>query len=161
MIKKALAAYQAVFSQSEALSTLKALDDNSRLRQVMNEASRHDEMFRALLGPIEELQHAGVFELASRNIDPLQNTLAEIQDRFRLPGFDEAARLARDWEHDTAQSALVSFQKDSPGILRAMEAMRTPWLDIQDPLSSIQGFARDGPLSGQDLPFVAGQPIDC
>ncbi len=91
----------------------------------------------------------------------LQNTLAKIQDRFRLPAADEIARLAHDWEHGATRSTLAFFQKDSPGFLRAMEAMRAPWLDIQDPLSSIQGFARDGPLSGQDLPFVAGQPIDC
>ena len=135
-IRKLLETQEALRRQTEPLSAaLKAMGGNAGLQRLIKEAGRNQELMRAALGPLEELRRAGVLNPASQLADEfrqMQDMLAETEKRFRLPAIDEANRLFREFEASGAAGALKRYHEQTSEVRRAMEAMRTPWLDMED-----------------------------
>jgi hypothetical protein len=88
-IKKFMKAQESLRRQVEPLqATMKALQQDSGLRRLIEEANRHHEMMRAAFGPLEELRRAGILQEISALTTLSQETrnlMAHVQKSFRLP----------------------------------------------------------------------------
>lgn len=143
-IKKILETQENLRRQLEPLSaTMKALEANSGFQRLIKEINRDQELVRVALGPLEELRRAGVFDQASGSTAvsrQARDMLVQVQNNFRLPEIAEATKLFREFEASGAANVLKRYQAQASEFQRAMETMRTPWLDMQDRLGSISGF---------------------
>jgi hypothetical protein len=119
-----------------SLNALRSLNENRAMLGMMEDAKRHQDMVRSALGPIEDIRRLGLFD---QNTLPAARTVyQEFQDRFRLPEIQEATRLFKQFEESPALSAMRRLYDDTESARRALEAMRTPW--VQDHFRSIGGF---------------------
>ena len=111
--------------------------DSAAFRRLTDEIKRQQELARAALGPLEDLKrltaaHAPFSEAVSK-------ALTDYADRFRVPALAEIEPL---WQKFKASEAAFSrFHLLDDSLQHAVAAMRTPWLDAENPLRSIAGFA--------------------
>jgi hypothetical protein len=126
--------------QGTVLSEVVKSIENSGVRHLMDEVNRHQEAIRAALGPIKELHHSGMIDIAAP-LKRAQQSIAAFEARFRLPEISEVARLWQQVENSSLAAASRRMQEQSTEILRAMESKRQPWLDIENSIRSIGGFA--------------------
>jgi hypothetical protein len=94
------------------------------------------------MGPIEEVCRQQ--ELLRKAIGPMEEarqTFAGYAARFHLPAVTETARLLQQVRMDPLKDMLAGFAQKESSLRRAMESMRTPWLDMQEQLRSVRGFA--------------------
>jgi len=131
--------------------------------------TKHEAVMRTALGPIEELRK--IVELRPAWLDQLekqefrpawlcqfekqelrpawlrqfedaQRSIADFNDRFQLPAISETARLLEQFRIDPAKDLLLTrFADQNTSLLRSMESLRAPWLDSQEQMRSIRGFA--------------------
>jgi hypothetical protein len=144
-IRKLLETQEVFRRQFEPLSaTLKGLAENANLRRLAEDLNRHQEAMRVAYGPLEDLHRTGLLNptlQVSSEFQRLSEVLTETQVRFRLPEIAEATKLFRDWQSSKADaSAIACYQEQASEFLRAIQAMRAPWLDMDDQLRSIGGF---------------------
>lgn len=143
-IKKLLETQETIRRLFEPLSaSMKAIEANSSIQQLIEEANRNRELMRAALGPLEELRRSGLLSPASQlggEFQRMHEMIAEAKKRFRLPEIAEATKLFREIENSGAFSVVKQYQQQTAKIQRAIESMRTPWLDMQDKVRSISGF---------------------
>jgi len=66
--------------------------------------------------------------------------LKDLKTQYRLPKLDEATRFLREIENNSAFRATQELHKHFEQTQRAMEAMRSPWLDINNSLRSVNAF---------------------
>ena len=73
----------------------------------------------------------------------LLETARWVEQNFYLPEAVETARLVAELQASTSREAdtLTRYLADQTFLQSAAESMRTPWLDVQDPLRSMGGFA--------------------
>jgi hypothetical protein len=105
---------------------------------------QHESVMRAALGPMEELRRMSVVEIHSplyREFEAAQRMIASYTERFRLPAATEAAQLLEQLRAAPMKDMVASFAEKESSLRRAMESMRTPWLDMQEQMRSIRGFA--------------------
>ena len=105
---------------------------------------QHNSLIRTYLGPLDDLRRASIFDIGSplqHKIEAAQQALASYTDRFHLPAATEMARLLNQLPMDPFRDVLARYAQDESAVRRAMESMQTPWLDMQETLRSIEGFA--------------------
>ena len=142
-IKKVLEMQDSLRQFEPVFAKVQALEENAGLRRLAEDLSRHQEALRAAYGPVEDLRRAGLLNLTSQlgsEFERVRQMAAEIQARFRLPAIAESTKLFRDWESSAAANTTKRLQEQASELQRAMQAMRAPWLDMQDNLRSIGGF---------------------
>ena len=83
-------------------------------------------------------RHAQMQESLRRNPHLLAQLAEAAHRQFRLPQVSETASLLRELERSGARETIGRELE----IQRAMEAMRSPWLDIENKAQSVTGFAR-------------------
>ncbi len=144
--------------QNELQSLLAAFEKDLRplhetLEESRRDAARHcvtdlieseRSWLRAALGPAGELGLAGTPTAGSvlnNAFESARKLFADYQSRFRLPDLEEAKSFFADDRLSNVFSASGELQKHAIEIQRAAEAMRVPWLDMQDKLQSFAGFA--------------------
>jgi hypothetical protein len=131
--------------QAEPLSTaLSAIEQNSSMHRLVQEMNRHQEIIRATLGPIEELRRAGVFEFESPSrleVEQRLQVMADYKTHFRLPKMHEATQLIKQIQNTGTTAWLSSHQKETSSLQHAIQAMKSPWIDAENALRSISGFA--------------------
>jgi hypothetical protein len=135
---------QAVDSLGIAGLRTTAFELGAGWRQALENLDRNREAIRAAMGPLEELRRSGAFEsLAGRIAEWSQasRALADYKLRFQLPDMTETARLFREFETCGLAGAVRRIQEHGREFQKAMEAMRTPWLDMENRLQSFGGFA--------------------
>ena len=99
---------------------------------------------RAAAGPLDELRRAGVFDVDStwrRDMELVRQAMVDFEARFRLPEMTEVARLIAQFRMSPLSESLARYDEQTTSLQRAMENMRTPWLDIQEATRSVAGFA--------------------
>jgi hypothetical protein len=114
------------------------------LSRLLNDISRHETSMRVLAGPLADIQRAWELNRSSLVLVGLDNALRAASDweaRFRLPGIVEASRLVSDFQVNAASDARKRYEEQSFSLQKAMEDMRTPWMDAQESLRSVTGFA--------------------
>lgn len=143
-------------ARSPALDVVRSLLENSAIEQILADVERSQAMMRMATGPLEDLRRAGLFDHGS----VLARTMADFSARFRLPGSAEAAWLMEQFSSSLAAETLKRYAEQASSFQRAIASMRTPWLDVQESLRSMGGFAalqgighalKDMPAFGPDL----------
>jgi hypothetical protein len=125
------------------LDALNSALENSAILRTLEDFQRHEAVMRAAEGPLAELRPAVLFDLPS----PLQKEIQRIREmaafelRFSLPDPRVAEQLLQQLQASPLSEAMTRFGKQIDSLERAMQAMRTPWLDAQEPLRSVAGFA--------------------
>ena len=103
---------------------------------MLESIKEHGALSRGMLGPLEELRRAGIFD-----VDPRwQQAVDDFHARFRLPEMTGTARLIEEWRANSISGTLAKFADLDTSLQRAMESMRTPWLDVQETIRSMGGF---------------------
>lgn len=131
-------------ADSPAMQAMKALQENSAVSRLLADMQRHEALIRAAQGPLEELRRAGVFEQASalnEQLRPVQEMMDAFNARFTLPEVPAAVKYMQEFQQSPAAEAMARYATGAAEIQRAMEAMHTPWLDAQEALRSVTGFA--------------------
>jgi hypothetical protein len=123
---------------------LRAIEDSSGIRQMLETVKLHEAAMRAAVGPLDELRRAGVFDVDSpwrRNMELVRQAMVDFEARFRLPEMTEAAGLIAQFRMDPLSESLARYAEQTSSLQSAIESMRTPWLDIQEVMRSMAGFA--------------------
>lgn len=131
-------------AHSPAMEAMKALQENSAVTRLMADMERHQALIRAAQGPFEELRRSGVFNHTSalqEQLRPVREIIDAFNARFTLPEVPTAVRLMQEFQQSPAAEAIARYATRADEIQRAMEAMHTPWLDAQETLRSVTGFA--------------------
>ncbi|MBS0533125.1 MAG: hypothetical protein JSR72_03620 [Proteobacteria bacterium] len=113
------------------------------LKSISETAKRNHDLMRGILGPFEELHRSPAFASISQSLAEAAlaaQALAEYKSRFQLPDFSQTARIIRDLNSSAFQAA-QQFKTHTAELSKAIEAMRSPWLDTQNRLQSIGAFA--------------------
>ena len=150
-------------AQRSAINAVLVLQENSAIQRMLADIERNQTVVRAAVGPLEELRLAGVFEhgsLLARELEQARHAMADFETRFRLPEIAETARLMAEFTASPVSEALTRYAEQTSSFQRAVEGMRTPWLDVQESLRSMGGFAalqgighalKDMPAFGHNL----------
>ena len=128
-----------------AMSTIaESLSGNSAISRLMKDMQRHEKLMRAAVGPLADLKASGAFERIAGHAQAFDHTrqlLTDFEARFRLPALTEATRFLTTFEESGAFKELQRFSAQTSEIQRAIEGMRSPWLDATNPLHSVAGIA--------------------
>lgn len=140
---RALEEMAALAGRSGVLDAIRSLQENSALQQMLADIGRDKEMMRLAAGPLEELRRSGAFEnglVLARELEQIRFNVAEFNARFRLPEVAETARLVTEFRSGITV-ALERYAEATSGFTLAIERMRTPWLDIDKAMRSMEGLA--------------------
>lgn len=91
-----------------------------------------------------ELARQTVISVAAQHrhqMDMARQAMAGFEARFRLPEIAETARLIEELRVGVLSETLTHYAEMQSSLQRAMDSMRTPWLNVQDVMNSIAGFA--------------------
>lgn len=100
----------------------------------------HHELIRIARGPVADASRA-LSRLAESHRDALMHARAILNERdshFRKPG-DRLHELTR--FHEPILAASEAFSISETAIMKAMENMQSPWLDVRDQAASVGAFA--------------------
>ncbi len=138
-------------AESPLLNVAKAMEGNSVVRRMLADIEKNRTMIRSAEGPLAELRRAGVFDSSSpwqQEFKRTQEMMADFSSRFSLPDICEAAKLAQEFHQGPMAEMLNRYSEQAAGIQKAIEAMRTPWLDVQHSFESVGRFAEIQGIGG-------------
>lgn len=138
------------------------------LKKLAEEVNHSQKMIRVALGPIADLQRFRIVipsEITSA-AEQLRKMSTQFEVRYRLPEIHETTLLFRKGLGHDVQEALKRYGQQASEMQRAMEAMRSPWIDILNESNSIAGFVRlqgIGRMVAMRPPFCAEErlPMPC
>jgi Swt1-like HEPN len=145
-LRKIIDAQDVLCRQLEPIqSALKAAEASSSVRRLIEDACRQQNMFRAALGPIEELcRHAKSDQFTG--LAAIQREMQELSERinvgFRVPAMDEMRRFLDGLNTSAIMQVAGRFDVLTADIAHSMEAMSVPWLALQDEMRSVGAFAQ-------------------
>ena len=90
------------------------------------------------------MRHAGILDLDSswrREMDVARQAMEGYHARFKLPEIAETTRLLATFKSSALSNIMARYAGEYSSLKRAAESMRAPWLNVQDPLRSMGGFA--------------------
>jgi len=128
-----------------------ALEENPSVKRMLEDVEHQRAMMRAVEGPLAELRRAGVFDQTYQfhEVFPkTQQMMQEFKARFALPEVSSAMKLMQEFQQSPFAGVMKRYAEQASEIQRAMEAMRTPWLDAQQALKSVAGFAEIQGIGG-------------
>lgn len=121
------------------------IQEDSPVSRLLEDIERNENLIRAAQGPLEELRLAGFFDRTSDFYEKYiktQKVIDTFNDRFSLPDVTSTATLIHELkESSSVIEEMARYSTQADNIQRAMEAMRTPWLDAQETLKSVTSFA--------------------
>ena len=102
-----------------------------------------EEFLRTALGPLEDIRRSGHMEIVSNlAFETLTlNNLLAVEQRFFLPDFSAATKLLDDYAKTIQLDVLTQYSQQVHDLQGVMECMRTPWLDEENEIQSLKGFA--------------------
>ena len=124
--------------QFEPLSMAITAIENSRIAQTLKQ---FQQLARAASGHVDEIQRAFQTQFGTE-LRQIQNLVMETEKRFCLPKIDEATKLLCEFNNSGLANAIRRNKAQATEIQQAMEAMRVPWLNMEDKLRSIDGFVK-------------------
>jgi hypothetical protein len=147
-VKHHEAAMRTAFGSIEEVRRLAVLDFESPARRemqlVLESVKHHGTAMRTAFGPIEELRRVGLFDADSawrRDMELVRQAMVDFETRFRLPEISETARLMMEFSKSPLSESLARYAEQTSSLQLAVESMRTPWLDAQESMRSMAGFA--------------------
>jgi len=127
-----------------AKESIRSISANSGLQKLFENMERDRAMMRAAIGPLEDIRCAGLLDAASpwlREIENAGKMMVRLESRFRLPEMPEVPRLLAEFQTNPLSDALARYDEQMSAVQRAMESMTRPWLDVQERMKSLTGFA--------------------
>ena len=118
--------------------------ENSALMQPMESIRRNEKLTRAAIGPLFDLHRTGILDLDSSwqpEMGIARQAMEGYHVRFKLPEIAETARILSPFKNGALSNVMARSAEKYSSLKRAMESMRTPWLDIQQTMRSVSGFA--------------------
>jgi hypothetical protein len=119
--------------------------ENSGFQTLLESIRQHDGIARAAFGQLEEVRRAGLFDIVftgQREMDVARQAVLNFEARFRLPEITEAARLIKDLQITSLSEFAARIATGTNlSLRRAIESMNTPWVNIQEQMRSVAGFA--------------------
>jgi hypothetical protein len=125
------------------LDAFRHFPDSSNMQRMLADIERNQAVMRMAVGPLEDLRRSGILDrVASLGHDMsfASRMIADIESRFCLPDIAEKARLIAGFDK-TISGTLARYAEAGNSIQRAIESMRTPWLDKVESIRSLGGFA--------------------
>jgi antitoxin component HigA of HigAB toxin-antitoxin module len=114
--------------------------ESAAIQRLTDEMKHQQELMRAALGPFEDLKRLNVMHSPFADaISQASLDFAAFTDRFRLPALREIEPLLHNFK--TLEATLSPFHVPRDSFQDAIASMRTPWLDAQNSLRSVAGFA--------------------
>lgn len=114
------------------------MDGVDRLMESVNAATRDLQAMRLAIGPMEDLRRITDSALrTSSAFEEMQRCLSIHAERFRIP---EITKFASFGMEDTLNKIALQFQQQDESLRRAVEAMRSPWLDSLNAQGSFHGI---------------------
>lgn len=135
-------ALEAVQRLTPTLRAISGLQEGLGLGRILEDVNRQSALMRAAMEPLEELRLSGALGRASELSEQLFSAgklLEGFNARFTLPDFE--SNLRKQLDLVLPSGVLAGYSLQATDVQRAIEAMRTPWLDAQNPLRSIAAFA--------------------
>lgn len=139
---------------SQVMEKARLMNEDSNIKRMMEALNQNKELARMAFGPMFELRDAVALQAPfQREMEKIRETLGGFEARFRTTELEEVARLYKQFEENSVTNwakslrdsagieALQRLTQPSNDVLRAMESMRSPWLDVQSLLKSIAGFS--------------------
>lgn len=141
-----------LFDKQEALQRclrplsvrIQALRTETGIERLITDTDRMRNLMRSVLGPLEDIRRSRLLDTVTTvgaELQTLQSFGAELERQFRLPQLPEAADLLRALDLDGTARALAHFRNHRTELSRAIKAMTVPWLNVQDHVRSLRGFA--------------------
>ena len=130
---------QAAIGPLGDLRALRLIDESSLVRAV--EQARHLVADNTLVRAAEQVQHLMADSALSRAAESAQDLMTAYESRFLLPPKDEIPQLMGRLQADSAVYSFQRYFDDSAKVEQAMLSMRSPWLNAQEAIGSITGFA--------------------
>jgi len=132
--------------QNSLLAHARMFEENSVITRALEAFKSQEELTRMAMGPMWELRRAGLFEANApwrKTAELASQAIAGFEGRFRLPDYSESALLAEQFHARAMASdlALSNAGVSALALQQAMEKMTMPWLDQQEAMRSIAGFA--------------------
>ncbi|MEJ8568856.1 Swt1 family HEPN domain-containing protein [Elongatibacter sediminis] len=130
--------------ESPILKAARAMESNSAIHRTLEDVERHQKLMHSIEGPFAELRAGGIFDEASKwqgEFERTQELMAEYNSRFILPDSDQISKLVHESSFGRLSQVAKQLSDQNSEIQRAMDAMRTPWLDAQRALESVRGFS--------------------
>ena len=129
--------------ESPAFKTFQDHQVNQAISRIIADIDRNKPLVRNLQGLMDELQKSGVFARAPKYIEQLAPALAAIESynaRFSVPKIKVAEDFINLQMPLIDPKILNRFALKSNEIQRAVQSIRTPWLDEQNPQRSARSF---------------------
>lgn len=135
-------------------AAIRAIEQNSDIRCFAQDLKRHQELVHAAFGSFEEIRRASHLHLKvaphlGGEFQRMREVMRAIEKQFCLPEIAEATKLFQAFKNNNVATAMKGFwkqssefQQQSSEFQRAMKAMRTPWIDMENRFRSIGGFAQ-------------------
>jgi len=145
-VREQIEAFERSPVAAHAREVARLFEENSTITRAL-EALRSDEkLTRMAMGPMWELRRAGLFDEDApwrRTAALASEAIASFEARFRLPNKLESVLLAEQFRVSAVASELALHNQGiaAQALQQAMEKMTTPWLDQQEAVRSIAGFA--------------------
>lgn len=152
--KTAHEARKVVYKQPRAENTLTevahrfqrdSINKNLTMHHLLENIERNKSLMNAFVGPLAELRKAGIFDRPSplqQEIQRIGQIMAEFEARFTLPEEGATAQLVRQYQLSSLSETMAQYSETITTVQKAMGAMRTPWLDMQQVARSLTSFAR-------------------
>ena len=142
--KKPRKEQEAMWRQFELLlRPMKVPQPNSGIQRYLEQMDRDRKLMRVVFGPVEELRRSGLLD-ASINLGPkfegIKDIAAKVETQFRLPDVTEAVSLLHSLEASDMSRVLATYRDHETKFQQAVKAMRTPWLDVENHIRSLNGF---------------------
>jgi hypothetical protein len=116
-----------------ALGPMWEISKDPSLNQALAIFQRDDKLARTAMG--QSIENLRVKE------DLARRAMEAFGARFCLPDFHETSRLFAELEKSSIAADFARFGKEASSLKLAMESMGTPWLDVQEKMRSVAGFA--------------------
>lgn len=114
------------------LKAMKTIESNMAMTQ---------QFVRTTFGPFEEIRRTcrrlNLMLESDRKLRRMYDLMLTVEHRFYRPNITEVPKLLREYK-----SIGITMKRNEEQMRRAVEAMQTPWLDIENKFRSISGFAK-------------------
>lgn len=129
--------------ESPTYKVIQELQGNSSVGRMIADITRDGSLLRGTQGVMAELARAGLFDQGQKIAEQLRPAVAAMeayQQRFTLPEPTVTHELVKRLQLQIDPDVLKNFAFRANEVQRAVQSMRTPWLDAQDALRSAISF---------------------
>jgi len=127
---------------SNMAKSLKASRAEIRRQLELFSSSHFQKRIDTAVSSLEQVRQASRFSLAHqlRDIEWGYSLRQAAKEQLCLPRITEAEKMLREYKSSIGMT-LQRYQEPVSNLKRAIESMRTPWIDMQNELQSLKGFA--------------------